>query len=150
MFDVQSPNLRLLYLNIGNIKRKLPDIQADSVMKVSDIISFNKTHLATNDLLTPEMVDFSQDVLIFCCNCNRSGGGVALIVHKKLNPEKIEIYTLCKIVALQISLQVQMLIISVLRPPSTPMSQFAKHMSDIIWQYPDIPMCVMGDFNEDL
>ena len=41
--------------------------------------------------LAPDMMGISKDVLIVHCDCNKRGGGVALIVNKKLNSKQIRI-----------------------------------------------------------
>ena len=43
-----------------------------------------------------------------------------------------------------------MIMISAYRPPSTPICLFTQEMSEIIRLFEDMPLCVMGDFNEDI
>ena len=100
--------VKLLHCNIGNLKRKMEDIEDDDIFKDSDIISLNETHLGHSDMLTPDMMGTSKDVVIVCCDYNNRGGGVALIVKKKVNPKQIRINSFgnccCKdIVAVKIS-----------------------------------------------
>ena len=86
--------VKLLHLNIGNLKRKIKDIEDDDIFKDSDIISLNETHLGHNDTLTLDMMGTSKDVIIVNRDHNNRGGGVALIVKKKLNPKQIRINTI--------------------------------------------------------
>ena len=51
----------------------------DDILKNSDIISLNETHLGHSDTLTPDMMGISKDVLIVHFDCSNRGGGVALI-----------------------------------------------------------------------
>ena len=83
--------MKILHLNIGNLKRKIKDIKDDDIFKNSDIISLNETHLGHSDTLTPDMMGISKDVLIVHCDCNNRGGGIALIINKNLNPKQIRI-----------------------------------------------------------
>ena len=83
--------VKILHLNIGNLKRKIKDIKDDDIFKNSDIISLNETHLGHRDTLTPDMMGISKDVFIVHCDHNNRGGGFALIVNKKLNPKQIKI-----------------------------------------------------------
>ena len=92
----------------------------------------------------------SKDVLIVHCDCNNKGGGVALIVNKNLNPKQIRMNTILEIVAVKISEPIQMIVVSVYRPPSTPIDVFMNHMLEIIAQFQHIPTCIVGDFNEDV
>ena len=43
-----------------------------------------------------------------------------------------------------------MLVVSVYRPPSTPIDVFMNHMLEIIAQFQHVPTCIVGDFNEDV
>ena len=56
--------MKILHLNIGNLKRKMEDIKDDDIFKNSHIISLNETHLGHGDILTPDMMSISKDVLI--------------------------------------------------------------------------------------
>ena len=105
--------VKILQLNIGNLKRKIADIKHDDIFKNSHIISLNETHLGHSDTLTPDMMGISEDVLIVCCNCNNRGGGLALIVSKNLNPKQIKIHTILEIVAVNIIEPIQMIVVSV-------------------------------------
>ena len=142
--------VKILHLNIGNLKRKIEDIKDDDILKNSDIISFNETHLVHSDTLTTDMMGISTDVLIVCCDHNNRGGGVALIANKKLSPKQIRINTILEIVAVKISEPIQMIVVSVYRPPSRPIDVFMNHMLEIIAQFQHVPTCIVGDFNEDV
>ena len=141
--------VKILHLNIGNLKRKTEDIKDDDMFKNSSIISLNETHLEHSDTLTPDMMGISKDMLIVHCDHNNRGGGIALIVNKKLNPKQIRIHTILEIVVLKISEPIQMIVVSVYRPPSTPIDVFMNHMLEIIAQFQHIPTCIVGNFNED-
>ena len=43
-----------------------------------------------------------------------------------------------------------MIVVSVYRPPSTPIDVFMNHMLEIIVQFQHVPTCIVGDFNEDV
>ena len=43
-----------------------------------------------------------------------------------------------------------MIVISVYRPPSTPIDMFMNLMLEIIAQFQHVPTCMVGDFNEDV
>ena len=86
LFHVIPGGVKILLLNIGNLKRKIEDIKDEDIFKNLHIISLNETHLGHSDTLTPDMMGIGKDVLIVHCDCNDRGGGVALIVNKKLNP----------------------------------------------------------------
>ena len=43
-----------------------------------------------------------------------------------------------------------MIVMSVHRPPSTPIYVFMNHMLKIIAQFQHVPTCIVGNFNEDV
>ena len=96
------------------------------------------------------MIALNQDRFIVHCDCNNRVGGVALIVNTNLNPKQIRMNTILEIVVVQISEPIQMIMISVYRPPSTPIDVFMNIMLDIIAQFQKVPACIVGDFNEDV
>ena len=65
LFDLHTDCLKMLHLNIGNIKARLDDIREDKLIMMADIISFNETHLDTSDVLSHEMPGIEKDVSIF-------------------------------------------------------------------------------------
>ena len=96
----------------------------------------NETHLGYSDTLTTDMMGISKDVLIVCCDHNNRGGGVALIVNRNLNPKQIRINTILEIVAVDITKPIQIIVVSVYRPPSTPIDVFMDHMLVSYIKYP--------------
>ena len=150
LFHDVPGGVKILHINIGNLKRKIEDIKDDDIFKNSHIISLNETHLGHSDTLTPDMMGISKDVLIVHCDCNNKGGGVAVIVKENLHPKQIRIHIILEIVAIKISEPIQMIVVSVYRPPSTPIDVFMNHMLDIIAQFQHVPTCIAGDFNEDV
>ena len=110
----------------------------------------NETHLGHSDTLTPDIISITKVVLIVHCERSYRGGGVALIVNKKLNPKQIRIDTILEIVAVKISEPVKMIVLSVYRPPLTPVDVFMSQMLGIIAQFQHVPTCIVGDFIEDV
>ena len=58
--------------------------------------------------------------------------------------------TILEILIVEISEPIQMIVISVYRPPSKPIDVFRNHMLEIIAQLQHVPTCIVGDFNEDV
>ena len=96
------------------------------------------------------MIGLSQDTFIVHCDRNNKEGGVALIVNTNLTPKQIRLNTILDILVVEISEPMQMIVISVYRPPSTPIDVFMNNMLDIIAQFQNVPICVVGDLNEDV
>ena len=101
-------------------------------------------------MLTPDMMDISKGVLIVPCDCNNREGDFFLIVNKKLNPKQIRINTILEIVTVNISDPIQMIVVSVCRPPLTPFDVIMNHMLEIIAQFQHAPTCIVGNFNKDV
>ena len=110
----------------------------------------NETHLGHSDTLTPDMMGINKDMFIVHCDHNNRGGGVALIVNTNLHPKQIRMNTILEIVVVEISEPIQMIVISVYRPPSTPFDMFMNLMLEHIAQFQHVPTCIVGDFNEDV
>ena len=100
--------------------------------------------------LTPDMMGRSKDMVIVHCDHNNRGGGVALIVNTNLNPKQIRMNTILEILVVQISEPIEMIVISVYRPPSTPIDVFMDHMLEIIAQFQHVSTCIVCDFNQDV
>ena len=150
LFQDIPGGVKILHLNIGNLKRKMEDIKNDDILKNSHIISLSETHLGHSDILTPDMMGISKDVLIVHCDHNNKGGGVALIVNKNLNPKQIRVNTILEIVAVKISEPIQMNVVSVYMSLSTSIDVFMNHMLEIIAQFQHVPTCIVADINEDV
>ena len=150
LFHNVPGGVKLLHINIGNFNRKIADIKNDDIFQNADIIALNETHLQHSDTLTPNMMGLTQDRFIVHCDHNNKGGGVALILNTNLNPRHIRMKTILEIVVVEISEPIQMIVILVYRPPSTPIDVFMNNMLEIIGQFQNVPACIVGDFNEDV
>ena len=95
------------------------------------------------------MIGLSQDRLIVHCDLNNRGGGVAVVVSRNLNPKHIRMETILEIVV-KINVPMQIILISVYRLPSTPLDVFINGMLEVIAQFQNVPICLVGDFNEDV
>ena len=150
LFHDVPGGVKLLHINIGNFNRKIEDMKNDHMFQDADIILLNKTHLGHSDTLTPDMMGINRDMLIVHCDHKNRGGGVALIVNTNLHPKQIRMNTILEIVVVEISEPIQIIVISVYRPPSTPIDMFMNLMLEIIAQFQHVPTCIVGDFNEDV
>ena len=65
LFILHMDCLKMLHLNIGNIKARIDDIREDKLIMMADIISFSETLLDTTDILSHEMLGMEKDVSIF-------------------------------------------------------------------------------------
>ena len=95
------------------------------------------------------MISLSQNRCIVCCDHNNRGG-VALMINTNLNPKHIRMQTILEIFVVQISALMQIIVISVYRPPSTPIDVFINGMLEVNAQFQNVPICVVGDLNEDV
>ena len=62
----------------------------DDIFQNADRISLNENHLGHSDTLTPDVMGISKDLFIVHCDCNKRGGGIALIINRNLNPKESE------------------------------------------------------------
>ena len=117
---------------------------------MADIISFNETHLGTSDMLNTKMLGLEKDVSMFCHDHNSHGGGVALVIHNKLQLMRININTDIELAVAKISYATEMYIMSVYRSPAYHICDFAKTMTKIFKEFKGMKTCVVGDINEDI
>ena len=150
LFHDVPGGVKLLHISIRNFNRKIEDMKNDHMFQDVDIILLNKTHLGHSDTLTPDMMGINKDMLIVHCDHNNREGGVVFIVNTNLHPKQIRINTILEIVVVEISQPIQMIVISVYRPPSKPIDMFMNLMLEIIAQFQHVPTCIVGDFNEDV
>ena len=122
--------------------------QNDTIFQNADIIALNETHLGHTDTLTPQMIGISQGRFIVCCDHSNKGGGVALIIKTNLKRKHIRINTILEILVVEISEPIHRIVISLYRPPSIPLDMFINNILHIITQLQNIPICIVGDFNE--
>ena len=71
LLQVIPGGVKILHLNIGNLKRYLEDIKDDDIMKIPHIILVNETHLGHSDILMPDMMGISKDIFIVHCDHNK-------------------------------------------------------------------------------
>ena len=150
LFEYELGHTKLVHINIGNIHRKLVDIKCDKLLKSADIISINETHLSTSDYLDSKMLNLGEDMQIYRKDRDSNGGGVALLIHKKLNPERICIQTTCELVSVSIHAPQEIVLICVYQPPSTSICSFTKEMNEVIKLFEGTELCIVGDINEDV
>ena len=135
LFHDVPGGVKLLHINIRNFNRKMEDMKNDHMFQDADIISLNETHLGHSDTLTSDMIGINTDMLIVHCDHNNRGGGVTLIVNTNLHPKQIRMNTILEIVVIERSEPIQMIVISVYRPPSTPIDMLMNLMLEIIAQF---------------
>ena len=96
------------------------------------------------------MIGVSPDRFLVRCDCNNRGGGVALIIKTNPKPKHIRINTILEILVVEISEPIHMIVISLYKPTSTPLDMFINNILHIVTQLTNIPICIVGDFNEDI
>ena len=68
--------------------------------------------------------------------------------HKSTSQTDQNEYNILEIVVVEISEPIQMIVISVYRPPSTPIDMYMNLMWEIMAQIQHVQTCNLGDFNE--
>ena len=63
-------------------------------------------------------------------------------------PEEIVLNCDCEILAVKISEPTKLHIVSVYRPPSTPMCKFTDELLNIVSKLKETPICMVEDFNK--
>ena len=65
-------------------------------------------------------------------------------------PEEIELNYDCEILAVKISEPIKLHVVSVYKPPSTPISKFTDELLHTVSKLKEMPTCIVGNFNEDI
>ena len=66
LFESDPGHIKLLHINIGNIHRKILDMKSDRLVKSSDIICINETHLSKTDPFESNMLNLGEHMEIYC------------------------------------------------------------------------------------
>ena len=119
--------MTILKKKILGVQREL-HVEKKSLHQCNEIPPQGGGPLGHSDTLTLDMIDKSTDMFIAHCDCSNKGVGVALIVNTTLNPKQIRMNTILETVVVEISEPIQMIVISVYRPPSTPIDVFKNHV----------------------
>ena len=141
--------VKILHLNIGNLKRKMQDIKDDDNVKNSHIISLNETHLGHIDTLTSDMMGISKDVLIVHCDHNKRRWCCPHCKQEPKSKTNQNEYNFGNCCCKDKWTNSDDCCVSLLAP-STPIDVFVNHMLEIITQFQHVPTCIIGDFNEDV
>ena len=143
-------DINLLHINICNLKRKIPDIKRDMLFNSANIVSFNETHLSKSESLDSSMLGMDENFAVFRCDRDEAGGGVALFVRRTLNATQYQVHLPIEAVAVKIQNPAPIVIVSVYRPPTTPLKLFIDRFGMLLREMGDEILCIVGDFNEDI
>ena len=147
----KKDNLCISHLNIQRLCAKQPDVIHDELLHSCDIVCFNETYVDETDVLSPQMFRFDNAYSLYQCDHGSNGGGVLVIVDKKLQPHVQKISSTLEAIVLRVMKNDQhMYIVSVYRPPHCDISKWNKEISKILEFYQAYPVSVLGDFNEDV
>ena len=126
LFESDPGHIKLLHINIGNVHRKLFEMKCNNLLKSADIICINETQLLKTDPFQSNMLNLGEDMQIYHKDRDMYGGGVAIVINKKLHPQEICIETICELVSVRICAPEDIVLICVYWSPSTSMCSFAK------------------------
>ena len=65
LFDSVEKELKIVHINVRNVLTKLIDIRNEDVFQQADIICLNETHMSQNDELICEMMNITENCVIF-------------------------------------------------------------------------------------
>ena len=147
----RSSHTIILHLNVAGLLVKELDIKCDDCIKQADVICFHETHISSQHTITPEMLGFDQDYIIFRKDKNAHGGGVMILAHKRLNPKQLLTSSNLELIIIKINVNNrQLFIISVYKSQIHPTNTWTTKMKHLLDLYTNQPVCIIGDMNEDL
>ena len=133
------------------MRTKYRDVCSDEDLKKADIISFNETKLHKDEVISLTTLDLTRHYEIFQYGRHRKGARLIIVVDKKFNLSKLELYN-SKILVVTIKLHFPdpFNFISVYRPQQSNVSIFISNVSAVLKDCCYVPTYVPGDFNKDL
>ena len=147
----RSSHTIILHLNVAGLLVKQLDIKCDDYIKQADVICFNETHLSSQHTITPKMLGFDNEYIIFRKDRNEHGGGVMILAHKRLNPKQLLTSSNLEIIIIKINVnKTELFIISVYKSQIHPTNTWTTKMKHLLHLYTNQRLCIMGDMNEDL
>ena len=63
LFEEMPTEVKLVHLNVCNLKKQIEDIKVDDIMKRANILSLNETHLSGDDHLSVYILILPNDIL---------------------------------------------------------------------------------------
>ena len=140
----------ILHINVGGLKVKIEDVRQEHLFQKVNIISLNEMHLPHNASVSCELLGVSNDFMIFNHSGNENGGGIALLVRKKLCPKQLHVSCSSEIVAAKMSNPFDFVLICVYRPPAKHICDFSKDLCSLVDCLNTVSLYIVGDFNEDI
>ena len=136
----------ILHINVGGLQAKKEDVMQEHLFQKIDVISLNETHLSVSG----KSLGILNDFMSFTQSHDENGGGIALLINKKLFPKELHIECSSEIVGARVSEPFDFLLLCIYRPPAKHICDFANDLCSLVKKYNGIPLCIVGDFNEDI
>ena len=140
----------ILHINVGGLQAKKEDVMQEHLFQKIDVISLNETHLPQNVSVSGKSLGILNDFMSFTQSHDENGGGIALLINKKLFPKELHIECSSEIVGARVSEPFDFLLLCIYRPPAKHICDFANDLCSLVKKYNGIPLCIVGDFNEDI
>ena len=137
-------------MNIAGLHTKTIHVQADPLFKQADVISLNETHMVSNEVITTDMLGITNNFVVFNCNCDTNGGGIALAVNKRFLPSPLSFDCSSEILIVELQQCFNVVLVCIYRPPAKHICTFTEDLLAILMSGHNLPICVVGDFNEDV
>ena len=144
-----TSSVSILHINVGGLRAKKEDVKQEHLFQKVDVISLNETHLPQNVSVSCKSLGISNDFMSFNWSHDENGGGIALLINKKLFPKELHIACSSEIVGAKVSEPFDFILFCIYRPPAKHICDFAHDVCSLVKNYKDIPLCIVGDFNEE-
>ena len=118
----------ILHISVGGLQAKKEDVMEEHLFQKVDIISLNETHLAPNVSVLCKSLGISKDFMSFNWSCDENGGGIALLINKKLFPKELHIECSSEIGGAKVSEPFDFLLLCIYRPPAKHICNFANDL----------------------
>ena len=147
----QNSYFSIAHLNVHNLNAKKEDIACDQDIQKADVMCFSETHLSRDDILTAQNIGIKKCMETYRCDRNSNGGGILMCVDSKYNPILIETQNSgIEVIGIQVHVPYAINIFCAYRPPLYDKKQFTEKLCSVVNDHCDVPVCILGDFNENL
>ena len=141
----------IAHLNVHNLNAKKEDVACDQDIQKADVICLSETHLSRNDIFTAQNIGMKNSMETYRCDRNSNGGGISICVDSKYNPRLIETQNSgIEVIGIQVHVPHAINIFCAYRPPLYDKKQFTEKLCSVVKDHCDVPVCILGDFNENL
>ena len=141
----------IVHLNVRNVMVKREDLKCDFDIQKASVVCLTESHLGKSDIITPNEIGLGHNMEIFCCDRDNHGGRVIICVHSWYKPRVLQTAQSGReLTGLEIHVTDPITIFCLYRPRTYSCQTFMQKVGEVLNDYNDSPLCIVGDFNDNI